>query len=520
MEIGKGEKIIEDFEFLIEDSNIGFYNRCEIIEILGFKGKEIFNIFTLVVFENSVDTEYNTDGKFLNIRKDNTILGHTDIKWGIFKRRILKEKMREVFLNLIKNGEFKVSNSAFKNKDLLFRKKYVPSSNEYEKIKLNEILKNNFSNGSYIIEGFDIEKRGVDFLMKDPVALNDFSQKISSILPIKIGNVSDRLGNIIFQFPINLFTLEKMNIEGKLKIKLDYNFELRTIPDLEVIVFNKFEDITYDSQILTIKKEVILDISIDEEINLKIINKKNNQLLYSEIFGYMRGLNLSSNICQPQKRIFNINDKLQEVEVGIIYKHNISMNNKTEGISKLISNRKYEQELLSLEKSKFFIQYNGNDHEKALEDIRILIKRYSKEGIYLWDPFLSAIDIKKTLYFVPYSNVPLKAITNLKTTKKFNKETVLKNYISEFEKEDMNYLFLNLEVRTRCGNYGQDFHDRFIIFPLEQPKVWSLGTSVNSLGKSHHILQEVKNAQHILNAFNKLWKQLDGEECLLWKTMK
>ena len=56
-----------------------------------------------------------------------------------------------------------------------------------------------------------------------------------------------------------------------------------------------------------------------------------------------------------------------------------------------------------------------------------------------------------------------------------------------------------------------------IIFPSEKPKVWSLGASINQLGESHHILQEVKNAQHIVNAFDKLWEELSSEECLIWK---
>lgn len=56
-----------------------------------------------------------------------------------------------------------------------------------------------------------------------------------------------------------------------------------------------------------------------------------------------------------------------------------------------------------------------------------------------------------------------------------------------------------------------------IIFPLEKPRVWSLGASVNQLGEKHHILQEVKNAQHILNAFEELWAQLNHEECIVWK---
>jgi len=88
----------------------------------------------------------------------------------------------------------------------------------------------------------------------------------------------------------------------------------------------------------------------------------------------------------------------------------------------------------------------------------------------------------------------------------------------EFEKDEKEFLFLNLEIRGKIGANGYDFHDRFLIFPLEQPKVWSLGISVNQLGGSHHILHEVKNAQHILNAFNKLWNELNSKECLIWKS--
>ena len=98
------------------------------------------------------------------------------------------------------------------------------------------------------------------------------------------------------------------------------------------------------------------------------------------------------------------------------------------------------------------------------------------------------------------------------------KEQARQEMIEKFNKDDKEFLFLNLEVRGKIGSNGYGFHDRFLIFPLETPKVWSLGISVNSLGKSHHILQEVKHSQHILNAFNDLWEKLDKEECLVWKS--
>ena len=51
----------------------------------------------------------------------------------------------------------------------------------------------------------------------------------------------------------------------------------------------------------------------------------------------------------------------------------------------------------------------------------------------------------------------------------------------------------------------------------KKPQVWSLGTSVNSLGKSHHIIQSVSHPQPIVDAFEELWDKLSVEECLVWK---
>ena len=78
---------------------------------------------------------------------------------------------------------------------------------------------------------------------------------------------------------------------------------------------------------------------------------------------------------------------------------------------------------------------------------------------------------------------------------------------------------LKLEFRTCRKNKGWGFHDRFLIFPAkgDRPSVWSLGTSVNGLGKSHHVLQKVGNGRLIQDAFQALWDELDVDECRVWK---
>jgi len=58
-----------------------------------------------------------------------------------------------------------------------------------------------------------------------------------------------------------------------------------------------------------------------------------------------------------------------------------------------------------------------------------------------------------------------------------------------------------------------------LIFPYVEnvALAWSLGTSVNGLGKQHHILQRVDDGRIIADAFEKLWTQLDPPEHLIWK---
>ena len=222
---------------------------------------------------------------------------------------------------------------------------------------------------------------------------------------------------------------------------------------------------------------------------------------------------------EPQKRVFKIEEEIKKIVVTHNTNNNIHGKSKAKPFDDWIRDRKYEQELKELEKSKSFIQYFGKEEEKALVDVRYLINKYGQQGVYIWDPYLSAKDIKNTLYFCDTTYVPLRGISGLGNgNKKHKRETFKKNMIKEFDEDDKQFLFLNLEVKGKIGSSGYDFHDRFLIFPLEKPKVWSLGISVNQLGASHHILQEVKNAQHILNAFNKLWNELNDEECLIWKS--
>lgn len=511
------EDVTEDFNLLTKKGVVGLYNRCEVIQIFGLKNRKAFNIFTIITFEKS--SEINDTEEFLT-SKLNKFDGIKDIKWGISRNIISIEKCRNFFCNLVNNNIFMLKTEELEIGQLSFAKKqYIPSENSLGEEQLNKILKNNFNNGSYIIEAFDLEKNNINFLLNDPILLNQFSESVSNIIPISIGALSDRLGNVIFQFPIRIFEAEVSVIKPDkgFTIELAYDNDVKQIPKLNILASNKFDGSTMDFKMQVIESKARILVSTKHDIKWKIVNPENNLILSSNLFNTIKNFNLSMNMRTSQNRVFKVKNKQYEVSISSV--EDFSIYNQTKGMEEWILDRKYDQELKALESSKSFIQYYGNEGEKALNDLRDLIRLYGKRGVYLWDPYLSAIDIKNTLYYTPYSNVPLRAITNLKNPNCNSKNNVIQDIRDEFNADNLRYLSINFELRSKTGIYGWDFHDRFIIFPLERPKVWSLGISVNQLGKSHHILQEVKNAQHILNAFNKLWSELDNKECLVWKSI-
>ncbi len=516
---------MDKLDFLLNQANIGIYNKCEIIEIFGFdkKYKKVFNIYTLIVFEKTKRMSING----LMTEKPRPFKDHKNISWGIKKRIIDIKEIEKLYIELLEKNKYEIDEPLNTGKLERLPEQYVPPRIDmHHEIQLNYLLKNNFTYGSYILEFFDEVKNDVKFLLDNPKLLNDFSEQVGQILPLKLANLSDRLGNIIFQLPINNFELSlDSSVQEKPSKYESVSLEIRpkntgfNIRNLQARFFEEDDNLITRQKLIDITSNKT-SINFDDNYgtHIELIDKKSSLLLYKYKFPNMKHMYLNTGMVEPQKRIFKINKNVKKIEVTHNAFNSVFGKQKDKSFDEWIRERKYEQELKELEISKAFVQYlgNKNEEEKALDDVRYLINQYGKKGVYLWDPYLSAEDIKNTLYYSETTYIPLKAITGLKQNS--SKEQSKIDMISEFKKDDKQFLFLNLEVRGKIGDYGYGFHDRFLIFPFEQPKVWSLGISVNQLGTSHHILQEVKNAQHILNAFNKLWDELNNEECLIWKS--
>lgn len=488
--------------------------------------------------------------------------GIQNISWGIQRRIVDIAIVEKLYNKLLNDNTFNIDNILDVGSLKLLPEQYIQPHDSFNRPSLNYILKNNFKYGSYVLEFFDESKSHCQFLLDNLEVLNDFSEKLNEKLPMNIENIFDRLGNVVFQFPINTFSMswntkknkEKNSYEG-LKFEIEAKNSNFDIKNLIIQVYEENDNTRTRQRLLEVKDKVT-EIHLDDcyGTTVEIFDKNSSLLLYKNKFNIIKEFNFNMGVVNSQKRVFNINEKTEKI---VISHNQRSSHGKTNQGNKefnlWVLDRKYKQELKELEENKSFIQYYEKQEDKALANVKELIKKYGEKGVYLWDPYLSADDIKKTLYYSNTAYIPLKAITNLsqgskkiervlKTVSFTNlnrsirsgfidfqyklnqfarlskKEQAKEEMIEKFDKDDREFLFLNLEVRGKIGSNGYGFHDRFLIFPLETPKVWSLGISVNSLGKSHHILQEVKHAQHILNAFNDLWEQLNKEECLVWKS--
>lgn len=529
-----------DFDLLIEKGNLGFYNSCEITTIFLYDNtiKKAKNFYTIVVFqerEKSISNEKPfITNKPINIDKQ--------YRLGIIKYQKTIEELEKDFIVLLRENKW-----AYDENDLIIGnlkplpKQFIPKDGT-ETVPLNSVLKNNFYNGSYVLEFFDQEKQELRDVLESDKLLGKICKCVTELLPIDLLYIRDRIGNIIFQFPSMMLTLDTKPLsswEGmeaqiawhpffndldKISIQTSSHF------DNNIMGFYQLDQINHNSN------ELYTGNSNDMNDTI-IFNKENGLILSCFSASFMKDIHISGYISSAfqEPRIIKSFDKddnlVKNIEIPIVYSTGRDKPHKMDH-SDWISNRIYENEKKRLERDLIFVQYGKktNDRNKALEDLRTLIGRHGEDGIYLWDPYLSYRDILDTIYYYEVAGVPMRAINSYKKQKNLNgkKEiskdkktyrTWVENQIKNFELSS-NHLGIDLELRCQHDQYGWPFHDRFIIFPLRdrRPRAWSLGTSINSFGKEHHILQEVGNAKMILDAFMELWEELQDPECLVWRS--
>ena len=511
---------------ILESQLIGFFKCVEVIEIFGLSknnNERPFNIFTIAIAQElSLDL---SDGIFLtknpiSIKKDK------HIRFCIKKSILSIDNFIKKLENLDTNNQWEDN----KGKCLTYGElRTIPHVFtpylEYGNNEFLGLLKNNFFDGSHIFEWFDESKEYVKSLLDNHYALEELSEELQKILPIKIGSHSDRLGNFILQIPCSTVTfsiIRKDKNSSSLISNLAINPEIREPVNLTGIFWREnYENIIDFCQMPLKIGENIIPFKQINGMNNFIIKDITSGIICSggKTMPMIESINYRANIKEYQKRIFKLPSG-HERRVEIFYQELDYQKGDKKDYRDWVNKRLLQREKMELAKNFKLMQFKKGMREEALEIIRKLIIKHGRNGVYLWDPYLSADDLLETVFFTPYANVPIRALTSLKDPNLLNSNIIIKNYKEKLEQSIIESSQLNL-IFINSDRSDGNFHDRFLIFPqrIDNPaKVWSLGTSVNSLGKSHHIVQEVADGQIIEDFFEEMWqKSIANKDNIIWQ---
>ncbi|ELB2181732.1 TPA: hypothetical protein JG821_004818 [Vibrio parahaemolyticus] len=536
LEVANRSSVEQDLQALLIGQSLGEYNCVEVTEIFAItdKGVPPTNIFTLMVAEsreskNLVLDEYafvNDKPIKVSILKSWTI--------GIKTYLVSVDKAIEMFATAESDNDWDSCGQKVKTSEYGYKKRTFTPPDSFETVPLNSVLKNNFNNGSYVVELTNQHKTEFSIFFEKTTLLQELADGLLKYLPIDISSLSDRLGNVIFQIPVKAIQTRTTLLSNRKSIECKIAWHPNIQPrDLMVCGYQEDDDFNKDDfHIVHYSKtseSVTIPFNHKGAYRLTIWDAESELTLNSLApSSFITTIGFSSNVMVNEQRELYHNDGSRSTVPLIVHSDTRTVGDKQRRNTNWSKVRIYENNRGKLRESLEFVQYNPKgknkkiEHEKALLDIRSLINKYGENGVYLWDPYLSPNDIVKTLFYSKFSNSTLRAISSLKeppTEEKNSINYIFDKYKFEFESyaPEMK-IGIDLQFRSPRNNIGWKFHDRFLIFPdfNKLPMAWSLGTSVNSFGQEHHILQKCSDARLILDAFNELWAEIDKDECLVW----
>lgn len=518
----------DEYKKLLRCKSLGFYNCCEMFSIFltDKTNKNVYNFFTIFIFEErpalEMTTEYLTD-KLIAI-SDKLSMG---ISHSVKPINQIDEIFR-LLCNAENHNFVDIGEGTLQIGKLEFVPKTFVQQDSTKEILLNKVLKNNFRSGSYILEFFDVEKR-CQFLL-DKGSFEKITTEIYKIIPVDLFTVSDRIGNFIFQFPSLNVTINSRTDEKECMLDYDIQLDKRLKKDNQYQVISEliYDDNTVGfgvSECNIPKSNIKLRVGDASHMCRTTLMGNTEQLILArQETSFMRKAYFSMRMGTEfgkQRLIFGEN-KMIKAAIDVTSVDNFSVGEPIIRLRKKhIEGRQYNRRIEELVDRQEFRRYGiQSERETALKDIRKLINLGNNGKVYIWDPYLSAEDLLETWYYQTALGVQLYAITSKKIAAKSN--LTLSEWMEKeaqiLEAQSNNY-GIKMEFRCQCNGHGYAFHDRFLMIleVEEKPRVWSLGTSVNSLGKSHHIIQEVRHPSMIVDAFDELWSMLSDDECLIWK---
>lgn len=532
---------------------VGTYTHFEATEVFGIRDGQThpFNVFAILVAEErqgdlGQETTYLTPKPF-RLKK-----ALPDWLFGVIRYVRPIATLVPALTAMAETGVLSASGKALQVGKLReVPPQFVPPDSM--PVPWNKVLKNNFWNGSHVFEWSDTEKKSLRPFFDDSRLLQELSEHVSKCVPLTLAALSDRLGNIAVQLPVTAMMSKYYGLRAT-----GAQIEVAWAPSVPARPLRASGELEFDgvvsgySSVPFQTPQTSLPVQPAHGTHRIVIWDEFNQAVLAATgpAAFLKSLVYNIHAVGGEPRSFStkqLDGSIKHYRVGLHRKSKMVVGDQThDDTGGHTERRMYKDQLDRLTASRVFVQYKPEsgrqaaEREKALEDIRMLIRNYGEDGAWLWDPYLTAHDILETLFHSPHSGTDLRALTGAneppsaaphgiiaciksrlfgRSRRSRGKQDFVETQRAELDATQSNWLGLRLEYRVKRGPAGFGFHDRFLIFPRddEAALAWSLGTSVNSAGMEHHILQQADNGQLIRDAFLELWEKLDQPEHLIWK---
>jgi hypothetical protein len=176
----------DELERLLQPSVLGSYSSLEVTSLLLTEktDKKNFNLLTLIVAKRG---SVSSSGEIKFVGKRIEIPGVPGLSFGITQHDIPLSELPSAIKEATVDKKWSRSGGTFHFSELSFKGHWFSRSDLREgEIALNQVLKNNFWNGSHVWEWVDTNKNSFQPLLKEPSRLQHLSAEISAMLPIRL----------------------------------------------------------------------------------------------------------------------------------------------------------------------------------------------------------------------------------------------------------------------------------------------------------------------------------------------
>ena len=535
----------EELRSLLSPGCVGDFDHIELTEIIATpRGGRTLNVLSVAVLaEGRPGVAKSEQTKWLTPRIP--VDGFKDWCFGVGRTLRPLAALDNALSGFATTGVWALSGQALEVGDLWPEPAMFAPRDGTVQVPLNKVLKNNYWAGSHVFRLIDRNKKPFAPFFADRRRLQALSDAVSQAVPMAFAGLADMLGDVLIQIPVTILVQTVDVPRNAEHSDVEVAWRRGSSPKTLVVAARTRWDELLTGAVVSKGFQDTARLPIDghrQPIESETLETGTGRLISATAStSTIKTIVHKMRVHQHEPRLFAIPDlegRLQARRVSLIQTSTTVVGEKAErNANYWLSRRQDLEERRRLEESRDFVQYrprpgSSDERLRALADIRFLVDQHGEAGVDIWDPYLTGEDLLQTLFWCTHSGAPLRALTdgrdpppNAPSDEPLPEAAAPRVPFPDrqrvvLERDKGNCEGLCLEYRTRRGPKGWGFHDRFLIFPngSDGPRAWSLGTSVNSLGKAHHILQRVSNAAIVAGAFQDLWEALDEPQHVVWRS--